>query len=55
MIPPVILVPAGSRFVSGRLDQVKVAASAGVATRVAATAIPRAEMVLIHLFIFLPI
>jgi hypothetical protein len=50
---PVINVPAGSRFVSGRLDHVKVSACAGEATSVVATAIPSAEMILINLFIFL--
>jgi hypothetical protein len=50
---PVINVPAGSRFVSGRLDHVKVSACAGAATSVAATATPRAEMILMNLFMFL--
>ena len=52
-MPPVIFVPAGSRLARGRLDQVKDAASAGVATTVAAKAIPTAAMVLMNLFISL--
>ena len=49
----VIRVPAGSRLVSGRLDQVNVAASAGVATSVEPKAIPIATTVLMNLFITL--